>query len=91
MNTVILPAICDRAAARSVYPELIGSIGDAKVAIDASGVERVGQSMLQLLVSAAETEGGIALNSPSEPFLKAISLAGLQGTLGADITDAGAK
>lgn len=91
MNTVILPAICDRTAARSVYPELIGSIGDAKVTIDASGVERVGQAMLQLLVSASETEGGIALNCPSEPFLNAISLAGLQATLGADITDAGAK
>ena len=88
MNTVVLPAICDRTAARSVYPDLINSIGDAKVCVDASGVKLVGQAMLQLLVSASETEGGIALTSPSEPFLNAIQLAGLGSSLGADITEA---
>ena len=88
MNTVTLPAICDRAAARSLHPDLTDAIGSVKVAVDASAVERIGQSMLQLLISASNTEGGIALTGPSEPFMNAIRLAGLDGTLGAEIEEA---
>lgn len=88
MNTVTLPAICDRAAARSVYPDLVEAIGDAKVTVDVSAVERIGQAMLQVLVSASKTEGGISLISPSEAFMTAIRLAGLEPSLGADIEEA---
>lgn len=90
MNTVTLPPICDRAAARSVHPDLVEAIGNTKVAVDASAVERIGQSMLQVLISASNTESGISLNAPSEPFLKAIRLAGLEASLGADIEEASA-
>lgn len=85
MNTMILPAICDRAAARSFQPDLVEAVGDAPVDVDASAVERIGQSMLQLLVSASDTDSGISLKSPSTPFLNAIRLAGLETSLGADI------
>lgn len=88
MNTMTLPAICDRAAARSVQPELVEAVGDARVHIDASEVERIGQSMLQLLVSASGTDSGISLKSPSTSFMNAIRLAGLETSLGADIDGA---
>lgn len=88
MNTVTLPAICDRTAARSLHSDLADAIGSVKVTVDASAVERIGQSMLQLLISASNTEGGIALRAPSEPFMNAIRLAGLDATLGTDIEEA---
>lgn len=85
MTTVVLPAICDRAAARSVHLELVEAVGDTPVKVDASAVDRVGQAMLQLLVSASGTESGISLTSPSQLFVNAICLAGLEPSLGADI------
>ena len=91
MNTVSLPAICDRAAARSVLPDFVDAAGETKIAVDASSVERIGQTMLQLLVSASKTESGISLNTPSEPFMKAMRLAGLESMLGPDIEETGAQ
>lgn len=90
MTTVTLPAICDRAAARSLHPDFCDAIGEQKIAVDASAVERIGQSMLQLLASASATESGISLHGPSEAFTRAIGLAGLQASLGADIEEASA-
>ena len=91
MNTVSLPAICDRAAARSVLVDFLDAAGETKIVVDASSVNRIGQAMLQLLVSASKTEGGISLNAPSEAFMKAIRLAGLEPMLGADIEEAVAQ
>ena len=82
MHTVTLPAICDRAAARALYPELCDHIGPERVCVDASAVERVGQAMLQLLASAAGTQSGIILTRPSERFVAATQLAGLENILG---------
>ena len=90
MNTVTLPAICDRAAARALYPELCDSLGPERLRVDASAVERAGQAMLQLLASAAATQSGIALQSPSEAFIRATHLAGLEFILGSDCKQAGA-
>lgn len=78
---ITLPSKCDRAAASALAPEMCDALGDHPVAIDAAGVERIGQAMLQLLVSAARTEGGIALANPSEPFTAAVRLAGLEAIL----------
>lgn len=91
MNAVSLPAICDRAAARSVLPDFVDAVGETKITVDASAVERMGQAMLQLLISAFNTESGISLKAPSEPFLMAIRLAGLEARLGADIEEATAQ
>ena len=90
MNTVTLPAICDRAAARALYPELCDSIGPERLCVDASGVERTGQAVLQVLASAATTQSGISLREPSEPFVRAVQLAGLETILGSDNDEAGA-
>ncbi len=57
------------------------AIGPAALAIDASKVERIGQAMLQLLVSAAHTEGGITLIAPSEPVRESLQLTGLETLL----------
>jgi len=78
---ITLPPICDRSAAAALYPEIAESLGPAPLAIDAAKVERIGQAMLQLLVSAARTEGGIAIHQPSEAFTAALRLAGLDHIL----------
>ena len=75
---IALPPVCDRAAALALYPELSEALGATALVIDAARVERIGQAMLQLLVSAARSEGGIAIQSPSEAFTAALKLAGLE-------------
>ena len=69
MNTMTLPALCDRAAARELLPDMRDAICATPLAIDASGVEKIGQAMLQVLVSASRTEGGITLHAPSQALL----------------------
>lgn len=61
MNSVTLPARCDRAAAEAIWPELIAAMSNRPTAIDASAVEHVGQAMLQLLVSARRSGGGAVI------------------------------
>lgn len=75
---ITLPPICDRSAAGALYPELAESLGPAPLAVDAARVERIGQAMLQLLVSAARSEGGIAIHQPSPAFTAALRLTGLE-------------
>lgn len=91
MKTLILPAICDRTAARALHSEFCEGIGPEKLNVDASGVERIGEATLQLLASAAGTESGIVLHSPSEPLMKAIRLAALEDILGNDFEEASAS
>ncbi len=74
---IVLPPVCDRSAAAALYPEIAESLGAAPLAIDAGRVEKIGQAMLQLLVSAARTESGIALHQPSPAFTAALTLTGL--------------
>lgn len=81
MTTLTLPPICDRASTIAIYPDLCEALGAVPLTLDASGVERIGQTMLQVLASAARTEGGIAVQSPSEPFLAALRLTGLEHTI----------
>lgn len=75
---ITLPPICDRAAAAAVYPELSEALGGVAVEIDASRVDRIGQAMLQVLVAAARSEGGIAIHQPSTAFISALRLTGLE-------------
>jgi anti-anti-sigma regulatory factor len=74
---ITLPTICDRSAAIALFPELADSLGPVPLAIDAARVERIGQAMLQMLVSAARSEGGIAIQNPSQAFIAALQLTGL--------------
>jgi len=78
---ITLPPICDRSAAAALYPEIAEALGTAALAIDASQVERIGQAMLQLLVSAARSEGGIAIHQPSSAFTAALQLTRLDHVL----------
>jgi anti-anti-sigma regulatory factor len=71
---ITLPPVCDRSAAAAIYPELAEALGPAPLVLDASRVERIGQAMLQVLVSAARTEGGIAIHKPSTAFTAALAL-----------------
>jgi anti-anti-sigma regulatory factor len=72
-----LPPVCDRSAAAALYSEIAESLGPTPLAVDAARVERIGQAMLQLLVSAARSEGGIAICQPSPAFSAALRLTGL--------------
>ncbi|MEM7779735.1 MAG: STAS domain-containing protein [Pseudomonadota bacterium] len=87
MNTLSLPSVCDRAAAREILPELRDAIASSPLAIDASKVEKVGQAMLQVLLSASGTEGGITLHSPSNALIEALRLTDLQDSLAAEMNE----
>ncbi len=78
---ITLPPLCDRSAAAALYSELAESLGPAPLAVDAGRVERIGQAMLQLLVSAARSEGGIVIHHPSPAFTAALRLTGLENVL----------
>lgn len=80
MNSVTLPTRCDRAAAEALWPELVAAVGNEAVAIDGSGVEHVGQAVLQLLVSARRSGGGAHI-SASEALREAARLTGLESEL----------
>jgi anti-anti-sigma regulatory factor len=71
---ISLPPICDRSAAAALTPEIAESLGPAPLVVDAGRVVRIGQAMLQLLVSAAKTEGGITIHQPSPAFTAALEL-----------------
>lgn len=71
---IALPPICDRSAASALYPEIAEALGPAPLVLDASKVERIGQAMLQLFVSAARTEGGIAIHHASPTVTTALRL-----------------
>jgi anti-anti-sigma regulatory factor len=76
MNSVTLPARCDRAAAEAIWPELVAAMSNRPTAIDASGVEHVGQAMLQLLVSARRSGGGAVITA-SAALKDAAAMTGL--------------
>jgi anti-anti-sigma regulatory factor len=80
MNSITLPARCDRAATEALWPELVAAMGDGPTAIDASGVEHVGQAMLQLLVSARRSGGGAVITASSK-LREAAVLTGLTSEL----------
>ncbi|TCM34524.1 MULTISPECIES: STAS domain-containing protein [unclassified Novosphingobium] len=80
MTSIILPARCDRAAAEALWPELAAAMGTEPMGIDGSGVEHMGQAMLQLLVSARRSGGG-AVIAPSPVLRDVAALTGLTAEL----------
>jgi len=80
MNSITLPARCDRAAAEAIWPELVAAMGNGATRIDGSAVELVGQAMLQLLVSARRSGGGAVITA-SPALQDAASLTGLTAEL----------
>ncbi len=85
MNTISLPAQCDRAATKALYTDICEALGPAPLSIDASAVTKMGQAMLQLLVAANASDGGIAICDPSRAFSDAVKLAGLETLLAGDV------
>lgn len=85
MSVITLPTRCDRAAAEALLPEFVAAMGDGAIRIDASGVDAIGQAMLQVLVSARKTGDGAEI-VPSPALQEAARLTGLTETLfdGAD-------
>lgn len=80
MPTITLPASCDRAAAEALLPELVASMGSGPLEIDAGACTRIGQTMLQLLVSARRTGEGARI-AASPALRDAARLAGLEDEL----------
>lgn len=76
MSSITLPARCDRAAAEALWPELVAAMGDSPMQIDGSGVDHVGQAVLQLLVSARRSGGGARI-AASPALEEAARLTGL--------------
>jgi anti-anti-sigma regulatory factor len=81
MTDIILPDVFDRTAARSLAAELATAISAGNVTLDAAAVTQIGQTGLQLLLSAARSasEKGVTLKivNPSESIVDAAMLTGI--------------
>ena len=80
MPPIVLPPYCDRGATLALHPEFLAQLGAGPIEIDASGSERVGQLMLQLLLAARRSSGGATITA-SPALREAAELAGLTGEL----------
>ena len=80
MVTISLPAHCDRAAAEALLPEIVAAMGCGLLQFDASSVTRLGQAMLQILVSARRS-GASADIVPSPALIEAARLTSLYHVL----------
>ncbi len=80
MSGITLPARCDRAAAEAIWPEFVAAMGNGATQVDGSGVEHVGQAVLQLLVSARRSGGGAHIVA-SAALIEAARLTGLEAEL----------
>ncbi|GAC1613184.1 MAG: hypothetical protein NVS3B27_11740 [Novosphingobium sp.] len=89
-NRLVLPALCDRGAAEALLPELVAAIGTGKIEIDASGTTRMGQAMLQILVSARQTDGGATIIASPE-VIETATLCGLDRVLFDEVSFEGTR
>lgn len=83
MKTINLPDVVDRTVATGLALELSDALGgNGGLVINAEKVRQIGQCGLQLLVSAAMTsirrEQYFSIADPSEAFVAAVRIAGLQ-------------
>lgn len=80
MAKIILPAACDRSAVRALVPEFVAALDHGRIEIDASKVEKAGQALLQLLVSARRTGPGARIDH-SPALLEIARRSGLDAAL----------
>lgn len=80
MSIITLPAFCDRGATLALHPEFLAQGGSDRITVDATGCERVGQLMLQLLLAARRSSGGADITA-SPALREAAALAGLTDEL----------
>ncbi len=80
-QTIDLPPILDLVAASELLDQIRECV-DIPLEVDASGVTRLGTHCAQILLAASQTweEQNVAfnLNNPSEGFLAALALIGLE-------------
>lgn len=80
MLTITLPHRCDRAATEELLPDIRAAAAKGAFAVDASQAVQIGQSMLQLLVSARATRPDTEIVA-SAALLDIARLTGLSETL----------
>ena len=80
MSPISLPARCDRATVESLLPEFVAAMGASALRVDASQVTHVGQSLLQLLVSARLSIENLTIDA-SPALRDAAKLTGLTDEL----------
>lgn len=80
MRAIELPARCDRAAADALLPELVAAQGEDRIAVDGRNVQQIGQSVLQLLLSARQSGNGATI-MPSAALAEAARMTGLTAEL----------
>lgn len=85
MNTITLPASCDRAATKALYTEICEALGPAPLNVDASSVEKVSQAILQVLIAANQSDGGIVITAASQAFCDAVKLVGLEQLIAPEV------
>ncbi|MEZ5709947.1 MAG: STAS domain-containing protein [Blastomonas sp.] len=81
MRIIELPEHCDRAATELLVAEMTQAVHEGDVTINGSAVARIGQAMLQLLLSAVRTARGLdrtLVIQPSEAMDEAMRLAGVE-------------
>jgi len=80
METIALPADCNRDAAKALHAQLTGSTA-AELTIEAGAVEKIGQAVLQVLLAARLHQPGTTIANPSPAMRDAVQLVGLDSPL----------
>lgn len=81
MHTIALPEKCDRSVALAMAPLFRTALAEGDLTLDGDNVQQVGQSMLQILVSArlSAALGGRQLSiTASEKLRRTCRLTGLE-------------
>lgn len=81
MQTIELPAHCDRNAAAALCPDLQEATEVGPVRVNAAKVERMSMAMLQLLLAARSSTHGLHIENASDAMREALSLTGQQSLL----------
>ena len=80
-DIITLPACCDFPAAEELQPLLVLAADRGAIAIDASAVTSLGQSVLQLLLAARAEPVSFAVRSASGAFAARVAGCGLTAEL----------
>lgn len=81
MTDICLPQVCDREAVIGLLPAFVAAVGVRPMVVDGRAVRRIGQPMLQLLLSASKSGAGAVIENPSQALRDAAQLAGLTTAL----------
>jgi len=74
---IVLPANATLAAAEALLPDMQAAAAEGQVVVDASEVAALGQAMVQLLLAAARSAGGLTIAACSDAYRERIEQLGL--------------